>query len=248
MTTVNEYQLWCLTEATYITKWDTHEPMTCPNDSSHTIDPSSIVIIDIVSKTIATVSTSAAGTNNFWKADCYNFPIAAGPDVKTVVDISYPYPVSARASTIYMNAGNVGDMLTVHAAPNTTVGEITLPVASGDTVIHVDSGVVANIFPGFLFHLTDGTNTSDLGEVIYVDQENQTVSVTVGADRDYTNAQVQFTMVRISNMTVVTPGPIKMGQAELGGTHVPAGSITRAIYTNQSPGSKNLNVILELFY
>lgn len=251
MTTVNQYQLWCVSEAAYVTKWDTVPPTTCPNDPAHTIDPSSVVIISSISDESQSVVTSSVGTNNFWKADCHNYPIAAGPGVDTIIDLSYPYSVSVRGSTFYMTADNVGDILTVYAAPNTVVGAITSDVTIGDTVINVTPAVTSNVYPGFLLHLTDGVNSSNLGEVVSIDKVNNTVTVSVASNQNYSAASptlVQFTMVRISNMTIAIEGPIKLGQSELGGTIVPAGTVIRAIYTNQTADAKNLNVVLELFY
>lgn len=46
--TVNRYRYYCTTESNYVYKWDEVAPTTCVNNTAHTIDTSSITIIDKV--------------------------------------------------------------------------------------------------------------------------------------------------------------------------------------------------------
>lgn len=57
MTTVNRYRIFCNTENAYVYTWDTSPPTTCPNNNTHTVDISSVTLIDSVSEdTISLVS------------------------------------------------------------------------------------------------------------------------------------------------------------------------------------------------
>lgn len=47
-TIVNQYRYYCTTEGTFVYKWDTNIPTTCPNNNTHTIDTDSITIVDTV--------------------------------------------------------------------------------------------------------------------------------------------------------------------------------------------------------
>lgn len=48
-TEVHYYRYYCQTESNFVYKWDTSEPVTCPNNHNHSIDNSSVTIIDTVS-------------------------------------------------------------------------------------------------------------------------------------------------------------------------------------------------------
>lgn len=60
---VNQYRYYCTTESNLVYKWDTATPTTCPNDAAHTIDATSMTIVDTVKSSEVEVSNLL--TNSF---------------------------------------------------------------------------------------------------------------------------------------------------------------------------------------
>ena len=251
MTTVNHYKLWCSTENAYVYTWGTSPPTTCPHDTSHTVDTNTTVITESVSPNLVTIQAPSYGTNASYRVDCFDVPVAAGPNVVTTYDIVWPYNVSVRGTTLHFTSDNIDDVLNVVAAPDTTIGAITSDVTAGDTVINVTPTVFSYVQVGYFLSLSDGLNSSDLGEIIALNSSNGQVTVTVPADQNYSAASptyVRFTVGRIRNFKIRNAGAIPLGQAEIGGTVVPAGTITRILYNNQSNTPKTFNALAEIFY
>jgi len=63
MTTVNQYRIYCNTEADYVYTWAETEPTVCPTDSAHSIDTDSITIVETVTEDVSKT------TDNFLRVD-----------------------------------------------------------------------------------------------------------------------------------------------------------------------------------
>lgn len=57
-TTVNKYQIYCQTEALWVTTWNTTPPTVCPNNPGHTVTLSSVSIVDSLSSSDITFKDS----------------------------------------------------------------------------------------------------------------------------------------------------------------------------------------------
>jgi len=249
MPTVYLYRVYCATEGQYVTTWATEPPTTCPNNNTHTIDVSSIVIIDSISSEEIEVKSTMSGTNGHYKTIGYTIDIEPGVNIVTTKDISYPYATSVRGSRLVVRDENIGDNIEVVAAPNTQVGIITSDVNIGDTTISVSSTTHTDI--GYRITLNDGTHTSELGEVFGIDSTNNTITVATPSDQSYSAATptfVEITVPRIENLDLFLTGPIELGSSEIGGTTNPKNTIMRLLYTNKSSDAKKFQGILELFY
>lgn len=189
-----------------------------------------------------------ASTNGNFRVEGFSIDIAAGPGVTTTYDLSYPYNTSIRGVSLFVDTDNIGDVLNVTAAPDTVVGTITSPISLSDTVIEVTPSVIANVQIGYLIKVSDGVNTSDLGEIVGLDIPNTTITVSNPADNNYATGDVLLTISRIKNMPLKVVGPISIGRNELGGAVWPAGVAMRTLYTNEDSNTKKLHGIIELFY
>lgn len=47
---LHKYRIKCNTENSYVFKWDKNQPIVCPNNNTHTIDNTSIAIVDSISE------------------------------------------------------------------------------------------------------------------------------------------------------------------------------------------------------
>lgn len=84
MDSISKYRLYCNTESSVVYTWDSKIPALCPNNSSHTIDSDSIVIVD-------SISNKALKINNFQKSSFDEIEVA----IKTkVIDIKPSFGLS----------------------------------------------------------------------------------------------------------------------------------------------------------
>ena len=251
MTTVIHYDLYCITEAQRVQTWGTVRPTVCPNNNTHTIDSSSITSLEQISQTDTIVSAPKEGTKGFYRVQGFPMTITAGTGIVSTMDVSFPYITSVRSTDLIVTTDNLGDHIEVISAPDTVVGSITAAVSIGNTIINVSPSALQNINSGFLISLSDGVNTSKLGECISVNNVAGTITVEIPANQNYsavTPTYVRLTVSRIKNMNLVSAGIISLGASELGGSSNPANNVNRVIYTNNSSIAKTFNICAELFY
>ena len=248
-TTINNYSLYCITEAALVTTWAQDAPTVCPHNDTHIIDLNSLKIRETISNQVRIVISPAQGTNNFYRAEGFVMNVTAGTGIVSIMDTSFPYATSLRNVYLMIGPENVGDRIQVIANPNTTFGTNTIAVSSGDTVINVSPSVIQNTYPGFLVNLTDGVNNSDLGEIISIDENAGTVTVSTPSSNSFApGAQFQISISRVKNFDMLFSEKIALGGHEIGGTINPANTLLRTIYTNNSGIAKKFSILAEIFY
>src|SRR5438034_79066 len=116
MTTINNYQLYCVTEAALVNSWGEIPPTTCPNNTLHTIDPDSITIIQRVSTRDI---TALEPTDGWFQAISFTMDIPAGtPGDITTLDKSWPGNLTLWTVSVFSDDANANDILNVIPAPD----------------------------------------------------------------------------------------------------------------------------------
>lgn len=170
-TSYTQYLVPCLTESLGVVSGFVNTvPTACPNNNTHTIDPSGIrVITSMDSKTVVIKQTSNAVIGDNYRAEAYT--MVAAPSTTTTMDISYPYNTTIFLATYLGTPDNIGDSLSVIAAPDNPIGLLAADISSGVTTLTVwPLGLVPNV--GWLLSITDGVNTDDLGHIISINPTN----------------------------------------------------------------------------
>ncbi len=171
---VDRYRLFCKTENAYQYAWTDCLPTACPNNNTHTIDNSTVSIVDSISSAaVEVVQQTGTGGNYTCQSFCFDVPANS----TVTQQYSWPYPVSISTMHFTSDTTQVGDYILGQIAPHTVLGTLTADLSTTGTVLSVSPSVAQNAVTGTLATVTDGTNTVNLGNFYNIDAVNNTVSV-----------------------------------------------------------------------
>lgn len=243
---LNKYSIRCLSEGKLVYCWNEKQPGVCPNNTNHLIDLSSIEIIDTVVQNSVNIIQSSGITGNNYRIESKEIFIP--PNTEIIDDSSWEYPIDVMTMNWYGDASNFGDVINGYMAPNTTIGAITSNITSGDTLIHVSSSVLLYIRIGYEINITNGIDNIIMGEIKSIDKVNNTLICTVAAIENITApAYIQMTIRNIFNIYVV-PGITNLANKRVTSSSLPANTIARLKYTNNSNIEKKFVFWYEFMY
>jgi len=238
-TEVYKYRIWCVTENAYVYSWGTVEPTTCPNNPAHTIDTNSITIVETVSTTAVTAEENS---NGYFETThiIMNVPTGSPGDVVTQ-DVTWPMDILLWKTLLTPTSDMIGDLISVLASPETTVGVAAVPINIGDTTISVNSTVTANTERGFLITLDDGVNKNVCGRCTAVDAIGGTISFQTPTVNSFAaGTPVKISVYVLNNIRIIDTNIIDIGAKGFKGKTIPVGLILRIYYTNNSGTSKTV--------
>ncbi len=234
-TTVYKYKIYCQTEAVFVEGFGTDVPTTCYNNNTHTINSSSVQLLETISQSAVSIKEDKVdiGRNVYVKPIEF-INVEAGTTETQYC--TFPLVTSMYSFKFLFNERNIGDRVSIYANPDTTLGLITANVSVGDTVIGAPPGLMLYGWPGFHLNITDGTNNDHLGIIKSIDRVNNTVTVSEPAEHAFssTNTVVKMTIRVCDEMLISGPGYLPIGEDVIGGSGLPAGTIARFSYTNNS--------------
>jgi len=248
MTEVNKYRLWCDTESTYVYQWAESEPTTCPNNTGHTIDTTKTTIDEVMEENVVEIKEENTPTGGFYRSTGVAFDAPAGEE--TNYDFSFPYPISLLSATFPTEDLNAGDVIDFNISPDTIVGAITSDVAVDDTVINVQSSVIANMDVGKCCKLDDGTNNEKY-TVVSIDEDNNTLTLSQAVTNAYaaaTPTYIKLSVCMVYGIEVSSASRIVLGESKIGGSYIPANTTFRWSYTNNGGSQVRVRAYLEFLY
>lgn len=127
MTTLNKYRFFCQTEGTYVYVWSDVLPTKCPNNTSDTIDSSSISIVEKLDTKEVKVKEEATPTGGHFQATTLKL-LATANGVSTI-NVHWPYNITAFGVNFVTTDVHKGDFLSMYVGKDTVVGAIGMPVA-----------------------------------------------------------------------------------------------------------------------
>lgn len=228
---------------------DLGDPVYCFNNKEHTISVTEK--LEIINNPKRQILEQPLHMNGIFKAESISLDPINSNSTK-ILDMTWNVDIAPISINIPITDRHKWDSLVIEAMPDKVVGTLTQDITGGvTTVIPVSSTVIENILPNFLCCISDGTNTDDLGNVIDVDYQNNTITVSNTPTNSY--AMVTPTYIK---MTIRFVGPHTFGDPEtiiIGGTKmkaqlIPKNEILRFKYTNNSSIEKNLIMLLEYYY
>ncbi len=250
MTTINNYKLWCNDESAYVYVWNNEDPTVCPNVNTHSINVSSISIIENVDENEVIINEEPSNkTGGHFRVVSQAFDAPAS--VTTTYDFSYPIKMGVLAIEVPTNDNQEGDVMTCVIAPNTNVGAITADVIIGQTVLNVSQTVTDNVDIGYYITITDGTNTDELEQVISIDKANGTITVetaTINAFLASTPTYIQVTMCYMHEWEIGRSWVYEFGSSKIGASVADENTIVRIIYKNNTAEQKRVRVTFEVLY
>lgn len=171
----------------------------------------------------------------------------SGTTGTTFVDRSFPFPISLFASKWLVSEDQISDVAEFHLAPNTVCGILTRPHYTGDTVLHVNDTVFTQAHMRIGYYIT--VNGQDLGRVISKNEMELTITVENPLPIDMAaGSYVFFTIKMVPFWRFNAPGFCSVGESKIGSSLVPANTIMRMVYHNNSGKPKWFSFSIDYLY
>jgi len=248
MTEVNYYKYYCPTEAAYKFEWGTTPPTNCPVDNA-AIDQLTTTIVQTVSTKEVIVTDGADG---WYQATSIHMAVT-GATGTYVEDTSWPCDIILWTATIYIDDQSTGDMFEIIVAPDTAIGYLTASCASSSTTMTVSPTVIAFVQRGLDLKLNNGTNINNLGRITAIDTNTNTITfetATTNTFAMYTPVYLGIYVIRNYNLSSSMVGACKcidFAGKGLRGKVIPANTLVRFSYKNNSAIAKDVSIKIEYF-
>lgn len=250
-TAVSNYKIYCTTENIYVSGWGVVSPTTCYHNNTHTVNPNSVQIIDTISSNTFSVKEDKIEVSR--NTTVYSISILdIAPGETKSVTYTFPIPVSLYSFIITPDATNKGDIYSIIAAENTTLGLIVADLAINDTSLIAPTAFLLYATVGYHVSITDGTNTQDLGLVLTKDMETGVITFQNPIQYIFlaSNTLIRMTIKVLNQIRIGGAGVYKFFDDVIGGAPIPAATIAKFTYTNNSIAgdNKELTVYLSCLY
>lgn len=248
ISTTFKYSIFCETENKYVTFWTIEPPLSCPNNCTHIINKSNISIIDKTSsQNVNIVQLQPEFTNGFYKTEGFSFTIPANSTAYK--DVSWPYNTSIMTMNLQPSTDNIGDTINAYAGPDTIIGINTQTLGQNVSVINVNNTVLQNIKLGYTVSVVNNSQNIIMGECISIDTVNSRITCSIIASESIApGAYIKVSRPVIKNFTFVTNSIINLANKNVSSTSLPANTVARMVYKNNSNFEKTFTYNSEYSY
>jgi len=255
MSTYFVYRIKCTTEGMNKT-WtllDTDPaPTTCPTNTAHTIDTSSVTVIKTVEDGLVKIREEDIDTGGHFRSETKVINCPTGPNVTQTENYSWPFPVSILELQFVSDEDNRGDVLTLSVGPQTIVGALTADCPTGATGANVSQTVVENLKIGFNIDLLQiPSTTEELGRILSVDVEGKKIYFETPTTQSFAAAgptYVRQTAYTIKDYEIGPGHRYVVGDSKIGGSYIPKNVIVQVDYTNMGTIPKKFIAQIEYLY
>lgn len=244
---VCKYRLYCNTDNKYEYVWSDTEPQACPINNTHSIDLSTISIIQIVEQTAVNIVQEVVPTGGHYRTESKKLDIPGNATEEFT--FIWPYPISVLTMTLYSGDSNENDVINTYVAPDTTIGIATQNVAIGETVLHVNNTVTSNIGLGYRVNIATNNSSIFVGECIGIDKANGTITLDTPLEQavnvgDY----IQMCVNNIKNFVLKGNTKYELARKTIGASYIPENTIVKLVYENKSADPKTFFFAYEILY
>ena len=232
------YKLFCYDEATAVYAWDSTPPTVCPHNSNHSIDPLSVQNSTKYNDTFKAEEQS----DGYFETTTVTMIVPAGtPGTVSEHDVTWPMDILLWNTRITPTTPMIDDVITVMAAPETTIGVLTVAASISDTVLNVNSTVIDNAYRGFLLTIDDTVNKDVVGRITNIDTGGSTITVETPLSFAYApGTPVKISVYMVKDVFINDISSIDIGQKGFRGKVLAANQILRVYYTNNSGTEKTI--------
>lgn len=246
MASETQYKVYCIEEDKYYTSWYPSMPICCPNNYRHHIDPAKTVKITSRPTTVNLVQiqeeTILTGGNFRYES----FAFDCAPNTDTVKNISFSYPISVLTTYAPTEDQHRGDSLTVTVVPqNPIIGVTVSNLNPGESNIYVSTTVLNYLAPGFQCLI----GNENMGEVLRVNTDTNMITTQYPINNTYVYpSYVKMNIIITKNVNFIIPMVHTVGAGKIGASYLPANTVFKAVYTNNSSNQKDFVVHIEYLY
>lgn len=246
MATETQYKVFCNDEQVYYTAWFSGQPVSCPNNYRHSIDPSKTVRIASRPRDVSLVAIQEENTLTNGNFRYETFTWTCPPSCTCSNDIVFKYPINILTTTATCGPEHIGDVLNVNVVPKNPIVGITVSnVSPGDSNLYVSTTVLNYMNPGYQCIM----GAENLGEVYAVNVNSGTITTQYAASNAYGYpSYIKLNAPIVKNLKFLTPMSYNVGAGKIGASYVTAGTAMRALYTNNSSNTKEFGVNIEYLY
>jgi len=240
MSTIYNYRAWCIEEGNYVEQWGDSAPTLCPNNhADRTLDPNSISITERRADNRFTAEENSIGY--FETGQIINEIPSGATGTTYQFDVSWDSDITLWRTVFSSSSNMIGDEIKVVAAPETTVGIVTSPVAISDTVIHVNNTVTDNVIRGFECILLNGLDKHTT-VITNVDSLNNTITIKHPSPYAFANntTVVKISIFIVKYLKIHNTIDIDIGLKGIKGKELKQGTIVRIYYTNNDGQAKTV--------
>lgn len=245
-TTVSNYKIYCETEAKYVSGWGTTAPTTCYNNNAHSVNLNSVQIISSVASNEVIINQRDSSVNGgrFHIESIFMDQCLANDT--TIITHTFDIPMGLFTFNFAINAPSTGDLFSIQVNPDTPLGLIASNASISDTKINISAGILPYMFTGFYLTLTDGTNTDGPYKILSKDSNTNTVTLKTALTHNYLaiNTQMLLNYYVIKDMPVLLEYTYSFGSELINGSTIPAGTVAKFTYVNNTNTDKQVAVYL----
>lgn len=164
-----------------------------------------------------------------------------------VHDVSFPFDVNLIRGRWFNKALFAGDSLEMTVAEDSIIGAITANVAIDDTVINVSQSVVDNTKKGYYIKCEG----QDWGRVIGIDNDALTITIESAATAAITATGSQYilqTVKYVPHLYLEGSDTMMVLEGGVGSSFLPANTVVKIKYHNDTGTAKTYSAIFEYFY
>lgn len=250
------FRIYCTTDESWYEIWSENEPTTCPNNSEHDVNLESVTQINKISSkdvNIVEVDTpqNATAVQGHYRIKSQSFD--ADINATTTSTFSFAYPIAIISGRIHVPSSMAGDIISIGAAYDTTLGVITQNASIGDTVIYTSNSVINNTYfrVGRHVRLTNGVTTTAYYNIVAKDPVNNTFTInTTLSDNFLANSPtyIQFAIIFADNIEL-SEGFLPIGSNAIKSVYIPQNIPLRITYQNKSvSNTKRVNLVYDFYY
>jgi hypothetical protein len=245
---VYHYRIFCITENKYVYAWGQVIPVTCPDNTAHLIDPTTISVIETIDSSVIFLSHDTGSTLGRYRAE--GKLLNANPSTITTLDMTWAYDITVFSVGITCTADNKGDVINSIVGPDTIVGYITQAIAIGTSTFTVSPTVLQNAQVGFICNVLDSSSgvVFEFGEIRDINIIAGTVTCEFSSTLAF-NPGCLF-RVAVNNIRNYTlpEGNITLTNSSSFSSNIPKGTVVRVSYKNQGTISKEFYFNFQYYY
>jgi hypothetical protein len=242
MTTLYNWDIYCIDEGIHYYRWDPNKPTVCPSNASHNIlDP---IIIGTISPNTTQLKDDISGTSGFYKCLVYDINIPAVTGAYEYSITSPPYPLRVQTTNICVSNENLEDSVEMQELSN-SVGMLTVGATAGATTFTITPVSLSNIYPGFNVNIDD----QFVGVCTNKDTTLNTITTSIPLGSDVSpGVHVGIEKVRIEKFRMYLTGKFILGTKFEGGVFVTPSTPIKVIYINNNGVAKKFQFYFEIYY
>lgn len=248
--TIYLWNVFCISEQKMVQIWSPDPPTLCPNNhANRELDTSLNTIVNSVSTKKVNIEDASPG---YYQQTTLKLSVPSGNvgDVSSF-DFSWPTDIYIMKTQFMPNAIHLLDEISVVGGPNTLIGAIIQPASAGTQDIYItpatfDSSYISN---GIDITINGGGNSEDK-LIKTLDKTNFKFKLSTPLTHAYNPGTLIYMNLYIIKNVVVSNDkiPIESGTKGIQNKFLPAGTILRFFYKNNSIHAKDVYILFDYKY